>query len=105
MRSSVNASYPDLLSVEEPIDMVDIFRPPAAGRWDRGAGDCQASKINLDATPHCQSRRRQARRRSWPMDVIVDRCVKMEHGRYNGSLHWVGMNTEIVTAKKARRFF
>jgi hypothetical protein len=34
----------------------------------------------------------------------MDRCVKMEHGRYNGNLHWAGMNTEIITAKKAGRF-
>nr|HMN28877.1 CoA-binding protein [Caldilineaceae bacterium] len=39
------------------------------------------------------------------LEVVVDRCIKMEHGRYNGSLHWVGMNTEIITARKARRFF
>ena len=39
------------------------------------------------------------------LDVIVDRCIKIEHGRYNGSLHWVGMNTELITARKARRYF
>jgi hypothetical protein len=27
----------------------------------------------------------------------------MEHGRYDGSLHWAGMNTEIVTARKPLR--
>jgi hypothetical protein len=38
------------------------------------------------------------------LTVIMDRCIKMEHGRYNGSLHWVGMNTEIITARKLRSF-
>ena len=38
------------------------------------------------------------------LEVVMDRCVKMEHGRYNGSLHWVGMNTELITARKARSF-
>ena len=37
------------------------------------------------------------------LDVVMDRCVKMEHGRYAGGLHWVGMNTGIVSARKARR--
>ena len=32
----------------------------------------------------------------------MDRCLKMEHGRFNGTLHWGGMNTEIISAKKAR---
>jgi hypothetical protein len=34
--------------------------------------------------------------------VVLDRCVKMEHGRYCGRLHWGGMNTEIISARKAR---
>ncbi|MEM7330843.1 MAG: CoA-binding protein, partial [Chloroflexota bacterium] len=38
------------------------------------------------------------------LKVVMDRCVKIEHGRYNGSLHWVGMNTEIITARKTSRF-
>jgi len=33
---------------------------------------------------------------------IVDACIKMEHGRYSGGLHTVGMNTELVTARRAR---
>ncbi|HNX59457.1 MAG TPA: CoA-binding protein [Spirochaetota bacterium] len=37
------------------------------------------------------------------LDVIMDKCVKMEHGRYAGSLHWAGMNTEIVSARKQKR--
>jgi hypothetical protein len=39
------------------------------------------------------------------LNVIMDRCVKIEHGRYNGSLHWVGMNTEIISARRGRRYF
>ena len=37
--------------------------------------------------------------------VIMDRCVKIEHGRYSGSLHWVGMNTEIISARRGQRYF
>ena len=37
------------------------------------------------------------------LKVVMDKCVKMEHGRYNGSLHWAGMNTEIITSRKPRR--
>jgi hypothetical protein len=35
------------------------------------------------------------------LDVVMDRCVKMEHGRFDGTLHWGGMNTEIISARKA----
>jgi uncharacterized protein len=37
------------------------------------------------------------------LDVVMDRCVKMEHGRFNGTLHWGGMNTEVISARKAGR--
>ena len=30
------------------------------------------------------------------LTVILDKCVKMEHGRYHGGLHSAGMNTEIM---------
>jgi len=96
--------YPDLLSIPEPIDMVDIFRPaPACGEIvqqaiAKGAKSIwmQLRIVNLDAAKLAEEA---------GLQVIIDRCVKMEHGRYSGSLHWVGMNTEIVTARKAQRFF
>jgi predicted CoA-binding protein len=34
------------------------------------------------------------------LKVVMDKCVKMEHGRYKGGLHWAGMNTEIITARR-----
>jgi uncharacterized protein len=97
-------SYPDLLSIPEPVDLVDVFRPaPVALEIVQQTIAIKAKAIwlqlrivNLEAAQLAE----QAGLR-----VIIDRCVKMEHGRYNGSLHWVGMNTEIITARKARRFF
>jgi predicted CoA-binding protein len=96
--------YPDLLSIPEPVDLVDIFRPaPATPEIVKQAIEIQAKAvwfqlriINLEAAKLAEDA---------GLQVVVDRCIKMEHGRYGGSLHWVGMNTEIVTARKARRFF
>ena len=34
--------------------------------------------------------------------VVVDRCIKMEHGRYCGALHWAGMNTEVISAQRRK---
>ena len=39
------------------------------------------------------------------LKVVMDRCMKIEHGRYSGSLHWVGMNTEIISARRGQRYF
>lgn len=97
-------SYPDLLSIPEPVDMVDVFRRPseclaiAQQAIEIGAKSLwlQLRVVNLEAA---------ALAAAAGLDVVVDRCVKMEHGRYNGSLHWVGMNTEIITARRAQRYF
>ena len=97
-------SYPDLKRVPHKIDIVDIFRRPQdceaivqeAIEVGAKAVWMQLSIVNRDAAKLAMEN---------GLDVIMDRCVKMEHGRYNGNLHWVGMNTEIITAKKAARFF
>jgi len=96
--------YPDLLSVPDPIDLVDIFRPAGACLEIVQQAIAKQAKavwlqlriVNLEAAKVAEAA---------GLQVVIDRCIKMEHGRYSGSLHWVGMNTEIVTARKARRFF
>ena len=93
--------YPDLASIPEPVDLVDVFRP---------ASEClavarQAVAINAKALwlqlrlVNIAAAELAARA---GLKVVVDRCVKMEHGRYHGGLHWAGMNTEIISARKAR---
>jgi uncharacterized protein len=92
---------PDLASVEGPIDIVDIFRP---------AKDClavveQAIAVGARAVwiqlgivaPEAAERAAAA-----GLAVVMDRCIKIEHGRRAGTLHWAGMNTGAVTARKAR---
>ncbi len=84
--------------------MVDIFRPaPACVEIVQQAiAKCvksvwmQLKIINLEAARLAEEA---------GVHVVMDRCIKIEHGRYSGSLHWVGMNTEIVTARKVQRFF
>jgi predicted CoA-binding protein len=97
-----NESYPDLLSVEEDVDVVDIFRPPGecsdiveqAIEKNVSAVWLQLKIINLDAG-------RRARHAG--LDVVMDKCMKMEHGRYSGGLHSMGMNTELITARRGVR--
>jgi len=36
------------------------------------------------------------------LEVVMDRCVKIEHGRLFGGLNWVGVNTQVISAKRPR---
>ncbi|MEX0600757.1 MAG: CoA-binding protein [Rhodothermales bacterium] len=97
-------AYPDLLSVPHEVDMVDVFRPGrecptiASQAVEIGANSLwlQLRVISVEAAEMAEDA---------GIDVVMDRCIKMEHGRYNGSMHWVGMNTGIITAKVGRRWF
>lgn len=96
--------YPDLLSIPEPVDMVVVFRQPeecleiAQQAVQIGAKTLwlQLRIVNLEAAQLA---------REAGLNVVMDRCVKIEHGRYSGSLHWVGMNTEIISARRGQRYF
>jgi len=95
--------YPDLKSIPVPVDIVDIFRRPdelmgvikEAIEIKARAVWMQLGIVNREAAELA---------RASGLLVIMDRCMKMEHGRYTGNLHWAGMNTEIITARKAGRF-
>jgi uncharacterized protein len=97
-------SYPDLLSIPDPVDMVDVFRRPeecveiARQAVQIGAKTLwlQLRIVNLEAARIAEDA---------GLNVIMDRCAKIEHGRYNGTLHWVGMNTEIISARRGQRYF
>lgn len=96
--------YPDLKSIPEPVDLVDVFRPaPFCPDVAREAVEIGAKALWLQLRIVSEEAADIAE--AGGLDVVMDRCIKMEHGRYNGSMHWVGMNTGIVTAKRARRWF
>ena len=91
--------FPDLASIGEPVDMVDCFRKPndilpiareavaikAKVLWMQlGIRNEEAARIALDAG----------------LDVVMDRCVKIEHARILGGLNWAGVNTGVISAKR-----
>jgi len=93
--------YRSLAEIPEPVDLVNMFRPAAeATALAREAVAIKAKAlwlqlklVNLEAAAFAA----QA-----GLTVVLDRCVKIEHARYFGRLHSAGMNTEIITARKAR---
>jgi predicted CoA-binding protein len=91
---------PDLISIPEPVDIVDVFRPSAdAPPFARQAVAIKAKALWLQL--RIVSFEAAEIAEAAGLDVVMDRCLKMEHGRFNGTLHWGGMNTEIISARKA----
>jgi predicted CoA-binding protein len=95
--------YPDLASIPMTVDVVNIFRrPDECVTIVRGAMAIKAKAVWMQLGIVNRDAAELAVKNG--LLVVMDRCMKMEHGRYNGNLHWAGMNTEIITAKKVARF-
>ena len=90
-------SYASLREVPVAVDIVDVFRAPAAlpeianDAVAIGAGClwCQFGVINAEAARIAEQ---------GGVTVIMDRCLKVEHARYVGRMHWLGFNTERITS-------
>jgi predicted CoA-binding protein len=93
--------YPSLADLPGPPDIVDVFRRtdqlPAVAREavDAGAGafwmqlglhSDEAVRIAADAG----------------LDVVSNRCVKIEHARFHGGLHLAGFDTGVISSKRTR---
>jgi uncharacterized protein len=106
----VNPKYPEILGqrcykslaeVPEKIGIVDIFRktqdvmPIAEAAIAVGARVLwqQLGVLNEAAAA-----------KAWAagLEAVMDRCVKIEHGRLFGGLNWVGVNTRVISAKRPR---
>ena len=91
--------FPDLRCIDVPVDVVDVFRPAhemAKIADDAIAIGAKAVWMQLRIIDLASAERLLAA----GVKVVVDRCMKMEHGRYSGALHFAGMNTEIISAKR-----
>lgn len=94
-------TWPDLASIPFSVDLVDVFRPAheclAVTEQAIAAGvPAIWYQLRIAALPAAE------RAAAAGLAVVLDRCMKMEHGRWAGTLHWAGMNTEIISARKAR---
>jgi uncharacterized protein len=90
-------SYESLSDVPDRVDIVDVFRAPdalpaiAREAVAIGAGTlwCQFGVINEEAARIAED---------GGVTVVMDRCLKVEHARYVGRMHWLGFNTTRITS-------
>jgi len=94
-------SYASLADIPEKVDVVDCFRRteeilPIAEEAVRIGARVLWQQIGV------RNEAAADLARSHGMDEVMDRCIKIEHGRLFGGLSWVGVNTRVVSAKRPR---
>jgi hypothetical protein len=90
-------SVATLADVRVPVDVVDVFRAPdAVPDIAREAVAIGAKALWCQYTVISEEGARIAE--AGGLDVIMDRCLKVEHARYVGRMHWLGFNTQRITS-------
>ena len=91
--------HPSLADIDVPIDIVDVFRrsedvmPIAEAAVAIGAR-CLWQQIGV------KNEAAAALAAAAGLDTVMDRCVKIEHARLFGGLHWAGVNTGVISARR-----
>ena len=90
-------SFRTLTDVPVPVDIVNVFRAPdALPAIAKEAVAIRAKSLWCQFTVINEEGARIAEAGGLP--VIMDRCIKVEHARYVGRMHWLGFNTQRITS-------
>ncbi len=93
--------YASLDALPVTPDLVDVFRKP------EDLGGVLDEVLALDPLPHTfwlqfglfdedLARRAEAA----GLQVVMDRCLKVEHARFHGGLHLAGFNTGVISSRR-----
>ena len=93
-------SYPDVVSIPEPPDVVDVFRRPDEISEVVDEAMTVGAKslwLQFDVVNETEA----ARAQEAGLLVVMDKCMKIEHGRLRGGLHTAGMRTGVITTRRS----
>ena len=95
-------AYPDLASLPEVPDVVDVFRKSSdipSGIDDVLAVGATTVWLQLGIWNEEAARFGESK----GLTVVMDRCIKIEHARFHGGLHLLGFDTGVISSRKAAR--
>lgn len=95
-------AYPDLASLPEVPDIVDVFRKASdipSVMDDAIAVGAPTVWVQLGIWNEEAARYGESK----GLTVVMDRCIKVEHARFHGGLHLMGFDTGVISAKKQVR--
>jgi len=94
-------AYPSLADLPGKPDIVDVFRrPDQLPAVAREAVEAGAGAFWMQLGLHSDEAAEIAS--SAGMDVVSNRCVKIEHARFHGGLHLAGFDTGVISSKRTR---
>ena len=93
--------YKSVRDIPEKVHVVDVFRktadvPPIADDAIAVGAKVLWQQIGV------KNEEAAAKASAAGLDTVMDRCMKIEHGRLFGGLNWVGVNTKVISAKRPR---
>ena len=106
----INPKYPEILGekcykslrdIPGKVDIVDVFRKTADVMPIAEDAIAIGAKV-LWQQLGVQNEAAAAKAQAAGLETVMNRCVKIEHGRLFGGLNWVGVNTHIISAKRPR---
>jgi predicted CoA-binding protein len=91
-------TYAQVRDIKEPVDIVDVFRSEGVEEIARQAVEIKAKVLWMQLTIVDHEAARIAREGG--LEVVMDRCCKIEHGRFFGGLSTIGLNTGLVFSRR-----
>ncbi|HKX00523.1 MAG TPA: CoA-binding protein [Bryobacteraceae bacterium] len=94
-------SYASLRDIPGPVEVVDIFREPSAVPpivEDAIAIGAKVVWMQLGVINDAAAERARAA----GLEVLMDRCMKIEHARFFGGLTTIGLNTSVISSRRKK---
>jgi len=99
--------YASLKDVPAPVDMVDIFRSPDAAPGIVAEALAEKDRLGIKVIwmqLGVINEEAASMARAAGLTVVMDRCPKIEHGRFSGEIGWMGVNRRVIDNRKPLLF-